>query len=504
MLALMPRVQAGPADRPRPELAAGAPAEVRRHQGLLRRLRPHLSRAACCTRQLTERGRLLVKKPGKMRWDYTAPETKLFVSDGVKMYSYIPQDKQVIVSAVPPDDKATTPTLFLAGKGNLTRDFTPSLADAPAGVARRAAAALKLVPKSAPAGLRLAGARRRPGDPRPPGPGDGRRAGRHIELFLHESEGKRRYWPIRSSPSRFLAVLMLLPIHRSADSRHAGRRAPSRAGACRALALCCRRPAAPRRRPAPRRATAEERAGLRPRRRRIHQGASARTPTTPNARLGARARQAARRRSDHFQRGRRLAATGKFDQALVEYELAAELNPTSGDIDDGAARRRATSCAPRSRSRAKARPSSQTLIERTRDLPPPGLDLPPDVKMPASLIFRDASSRDVFPAIARFANISLGVRPDVPRGAGHRRPAQRDARATRSSTVAGADAHVLPRHRAANRPRHSRHAGQAPRVRGRGRPDVLPEQRRSQGDDGSAAPGARRAAHLADDRRPTR
>ena len=50
------------------------------------------------------------------------------------MYSYIPQDKQVIVAHVPPDDQAATPTLFLAGKGNLTRDFTPSLVDA----ARRA------------------------------------------------------------------------------------------------------------------------------------------------------------------------------------------------------------------------------------------------------------------------------------------------------------------------------------------------------------------------------
>src|SRR5213078_1692859 len=31
----------------------------------------------------------------------------------------------------------------------------------------------------------------------------------------------------------------------------------------------------------------------------------------------------------------------------------------------------------------------QTLIERARDLPPPGLDLPPSVKMPASLTFRE-------------------------------------------------------------------------------------------------------------------
>ncbi len=80
--------------------------------------------------QVTERGTLLIKKPWKMRWTYTSPEKKLFVSDGVKLYSYIPQDKQVIVSSIPTDE-ASTPTLFLAGKGNITRDFVVSWADVP-------------------------------------------------------------------------------------------------------------------------------------------------------------------------------------------------------------------------------------------------------------------------------------------------------------------------------------------------------------------------------------
>ena len=98
-------------------------------------------------RKLTETGRLAVKKPGKMRWEYVSPEKKLFVSDGVKVYSYIPADKQVIVGTVPPQDQATTPALFLAGKGDLTRDFTPSAATAPAGVPA-GTLALKLVPRT--------------------------------------------------------------------------------------------------------------------------------------------------------------------------------------------------------------------------------------------------------------------------------------------------------------------------------------------------------------------
>src|SRR4051812_2258984 len=109
---------------------------------------------------------------------------------------------------------------------------------------------------------------------------------------------------------------------------------------------------------------------------------------------------------EHFNRGRRFAAIGKFDQALVEYQVAAELNPSNGDLDQEL-------LATRNKLRAKiavareGKTELQTLMDRTRDLPPPGMDLPGGVKMPASLTFRDASSRDVFTAISRLANISL-------------------------------------------------------------------------------------------------
>ena len=106
----------------------------------------HTYQGGVLHKQITERGRLLIKKPGKMRWEYTAPEQKLFVSDGVKMYSYLPQDKQVVIASVPPEDQATTPTLFLAGKGSLPRDFTASVVDTPAGMPA-GTEALKLVPK---------------------------------------------------------------------------------------------------------------------------------------------------------------------------------------------------------------------------------------------------------------------------------------------------------------------------------------------------------------------
>jgi general secretion pathway protein D len=109
---------------------------------------------------------------------------------------------------------------------------------------------------------------------------------------------------------------------------------------------------------------------------------------------------------DHFNRARRLAATGKFDQALVEYQVAAELNPSNAALDQELN-------ATRNKLRAKiavareGKTELQTLMDRTREMPPPGMDLPTGVKMPASLTFRDAASRDVFTAISRLANISV-------------------------------------------------------------------------------------------------
>ena len=105
----------------------------------------HSYRGGVLKQQATERGTVVVKKPGKMRWEYTAPEKKLFVSDGHKIYSYIPQDRQVIVGTMPKDEQAPTPALFLTGKGNITRDFIPvfdKVADA-----RPGSLALKLTPK---------------------------------------------------------------------------------------------------------------------------------------------------------------------------------------------------------------------------------------------------------------------------------------------------------------------------------------------------------------------
>ena len=95
-------------------------------------------------RRSVERGTVAIRKPGRMRWDYESPEKKLFVSDGIRMYFYVPADKQVRVSAMPEAGRVPTPILFLAGRGDLLRDFKVEEVPAPAGAS--GARALRLRP----------------------------------------------------------------------------------------------------------------------------------------------------------------------------------------------------------------------------------------------------------------------------------------------------------------------------------------------------------------------
>lgn len=78
--------------------------------------------------QARERGTVTVKKPGRMRWEYSDPEKKEIVSDGQTLYMYFPQDRRVMVQDVPPEGGANTGAMFLAGRGDVSRDFTASFA----------------------------------------------------------------------------------------------------------------------------------------------------------------------------------------------------------------------------------------------------------------------------------------------------------------------------------------------------------------------------------------
>jgi general secretion pathway protein D len=112
----------------------------------------------------------------------------------------------------------------------------------------------------------------------------------------------------------------------------------------------------------------------------------------------------------HFSRGRRLAATGKLDEALSELQIANELNPTNGDLQ---AELRRTRTAARNKIAVSADGKTQleSLVERTRDEEPEGFTLPKDVKLPPSFVFREASSRDIIVTLARYGNLNVVFDP---------------------------------------------------------------------------------------------
>ncbi len=81
-------------------------------------------RSAELGQSLVERGRIFVRKPGHMRWDYRDPEKKIFIvePDG-KTLSYIPADLRAVRSRLPPD---AAHLKLLMGSSDLLADYAAS------------------------------------------------------------------------------------------------------------------------------------------------------------------------------------------------------------------------------------------------------------------------------------------------------------------------------------------------------------------------------------------
>ena len=112
----------------------------------------------------------------------------------------------------------------------------------------------------------------------------------------------------------------------------------------------------------------------------------------------------------HFQQGRRLAGIGKLEEAVVELQIAAELNPAHGEIDRLLRETRAQVRA-KLAVRTDGRTRLESLIEESRNVPPTGYDLPLKMKLADSLVFKNASVRDILLAIGHFAGINVVFDP---------------------------------------------------------------------------------------------
>jgi outer membrane lipoprotein carrier protein len=93
-------------------------------------------------------GRVWIKKPGKMRWDYASKNkqvTRSLIFDGSRAWAVEHDNKQVFRRDLQPESLSVAVT-FLYGQGDLRRDFTPVL-DASGTYGSKLDYVLKLTPK---------------------------------------------------------------------------------------------------------------------------------------------------------------------------------------------------------------------------------------------------------------------------------------------------------------------------------------------------------------------
>jgi outer membrane lipoprotein carrier protein len=71
----------------------------------------------------SESGTLLLRKPGRMRWDYDQPKGKLFVADGKYLWLYTPAENRAEKMKLQESDDMRAPLAFLLGKLNFQKEF---------------------------------------------------------------------------------------------------------------------------------------------------------------------------------------------------------------------------------------------------------------------------------------------------------------------------------------------------------------------------------------------
>jgi general secretion pathway protein D len=109
--------------------------------------------------------------------------------------------------------------------------------------------------------------------------------------------------------------------------------------------------------------------------------------------------------AEHTAAARRLLARGLYKEALDEFRLAFNLDPSSptlpAEIREAEARRQ----------EGAAPPSMAEIKERTRERALPGLELGPGAREPLGLVFRSASLREAYQALGRTAGINFVFDP---------------------------------------------------------------------------------------------
>ncbi len=111
------------------------PAAVVPADGLIRQVQERYNRAQTLSVKFVETytllghgrspetGTLTLRKQGKMRWDYTRPTGKLFISDGKTVYLYTAADNRVEKVPLKDTEDMRAPLAFLLGKLDMKKEF---------------------------------------------------------------------------------------------------------------------------------------------------------------------------------------------------------------------------------------------------------------------------------------------------------------------------------------------------------------------------------------------
>lgn len=83
--------------------------------------------SAAFKRKTSLTGEVLLKKPGRMRWNYQTPDPKMYLADGDLLWLYEPEDKQAFKQDLK-SSQLPAALAFLTGKGKLASEFDISFA----------------------------------------------------------------------------------------------------------------------------------------------------------------------------------------------------------------------------------------------------------------------------------------------------------------------------------------------------------------------------------------
>ena len=75
------------------------------------------------TRKRLGAGKVVISKPGRIRWDYQTPDRQGLISDGKKVSMYLADSAQMIVQPVSQYINSDVTYAFFVGTGNIARDF---------------------------------------------------------------------------------------------------------------------------------------------------------------------------------------------------------------------------------------------------------------------------------------------------------------------------------------------------------------------------------------------